>query len=969
MTSTAEEILELNSKKENNFYYNHPIEDIYEEFSVDPKNGLSSEQAFKYLEAYGPNELKVVRKSSLKAMLAPIINLLIIIYLISALAMWLLGEVTKTIPTFIIVGFNAIVAIFQQSRAEKQLEALKKLSEATATVIRDGKETVLPTNEVVVGDIIKVKTGDKIPADCRIIESSNLSVDESSLTGESEPVKKTRSTNQNLDEDLPLQDQKNMIFFGTFVALGQCSAIVVHTGIHTEIGKISTMLEESNTGEIPLLKYHFTVVQYLGVGVLILIIFSIIWKSIILSRFEIFTWESFKEAMVLSIDLGMKVMPINLPLLTTIVLLTGVLIMAQKGVIVRELSRTESLGRVSVVCSDKTGTLTKNEMTITNIWTVSKEYEVSGYGYDPEGNVHFSWNKANPVENKELDVLVYSGYLNNNCVLNKQVVETLGKTKSKTTWSIIGLPTEASLKVLGKKYQSDIDNNTKDYEFIHEFSFDSSIKRMSKLYKKNGNHNLFTKGATEWILPLCSQYQLDGKTLPINDEIREKILENMNLYASQGYRILTITNREINEKELVQDLESDNAREIYESNLIFLGFVVILDPPRDDVFQAITDCKKAGISVIMITGDSISTGKAIAEKLDIYNEKNNLAIEGNQLESISDKNFPRVSVYGRVSPEHKQTIVQRYQDMGKIVSMSGDGVNDALALSMADCGLAMGIQGTEVAKEAADMVITDDSFSTIVTGIREGRGLFMKIRTIIYFFVCISVMEAIILFSATLNIYNPFFEMWDYGQLNILYVTAHMFPSLGFTFGNISKNIMDEKPRDSAEIITKDIIKIMLVQMILIGLAIIIVYYLCLNGTIGLSPFNLSGIGYNGSSTDVSLFQIKARTMGFVILFILESLIMPLQIRRINHPLKDSLHDIDYLKEFLFYLPSLLILIIGIYSLSIQEFIGRTIGDMFNFNFMYLDFWDWVICIIACLPALFGFEYVRKIARKKHIVF
>jgi len=966
MTSTAEP---TTLKPENNFYYNYPLEEIYNEFSVDPINGLNTEQASKYLELNGPNELKVVKKSSLKAILAPIINLLIIIYLISAVAMWALGEVTKTIPTFIIVGFNGIVAIFQQMRAEKQLEALKKLSEASATVIRNGNEVVLPTNEVVVGDIIKVKTGDKIPADCRIIESNNLSVDESSLTGESEPVKKTPSDGKNLEEELPLQEQKNMLFFGTFVALGRCTAIVVHTGIYTEIGKISTMLEESNTGEIPLRKKMNNVAKFLGIGVLILIIFSIIWKSFILTQLEMFNWDSFKEAMVLSIDLGMKVMPINLPLLTTIVLLTGVLIMAQKGVIVRELSRTESLGRVSVVCSDKTGTLTKNEMTITKIWTVSKEYEVSGYGYDPEGTVHFSWNKVNPVENKELDMLVYSGYLNNNCVLNKQVVGTLGKTKSKTTWSIIGLPTEASLKVLGKKYNPDIDDNTDDYKFIYEFSFDSSIKRMSKLYKKDGKHILFTKGATEWILPLCSQYQLDGKFLSINDDIRAKILENMNLYASQGYRILTITNREINEDQLVHDLESDNARETCESDLVFLGFVVILDPPRDDVFQAITDCKNAGISVIMITGDSISTGKAIAEKINIYDARKNLAIEGNQLESISDKDFPKVSVYGRVSPEHKQTIVQRYQEMGKVVSMSGDGVNDALALSMADCGLAMGISGTEVAKEAADMVITDDSFSTIVTGIREGRSLFMKIRTIIYFFVCISVMEAIILFSSTLNVNDPFFEMWDYGQLNILYVTAHMFPSLGFTFGNISKTIMDEKPRDSAEIITKDIIKIMLVQMILMGLAIIIVYYLCLNGVIGLSEFNLSGIGFNGSPNEVSQFQIKARTMGFVILFILESIIMPLQIRRINHPLKDSLHDIDYLKEFLFYIPSFLILLIGIYSLSIQEIIGQNIGSMFNLNFMFLDFGDWVICLIACLPALFGFEYIRKIARKKHITF
>jgi P-type Ca2+ transporter type 2C len=946
-------------------YYNKNLKEIYEKFKVEQKKGLSTEQAQASLEKYGPNELKKVKKSLLKVILAPLLNLLIIIYLISAFAMAALGEVQRTVPTFIIVGANCLIAIIQQLRAEKQMEALQKLSSATATVIRDGKEVELATHLVVLGDIVKLKQGDKIPADCRIIESRNLLADEASLTGESEPVKKSRKGGPIAGEKLPIQDQKNMIFLGTFVSAGQCTAIVVKIGSNTEIGKISTLLEESSTGEIPLRKKMNNFAKILGIGVVVLLVFSIIYKSIILTAQDNMSGANFKIAMIDSIDLGMKVMPINLPLLTTIVLLTGVLAMASKGVIVRELSRTESLGRVSIVCSDKTGTLTKNEMTVLHVWTTSQEYEVTGFGYDVDGKVIIPSDKENPVKNENLDLLTISGYLNNNSTLIKEEVETLGKGKSKISWSIIGLPTEASLKVLGQKYITNIEQLAGEYKFFHEFGFDSSIKRMSKLYEKDGKLLQYSKGATEWTLPLCSQYYEDGKTKQMTNEVSNTITENMKRFAGEGYRILTITYRELNKSALPKDMDDAKSRTFCEQEMVFLGFVVILDPPRDDVSGAVEECKGAGIKVIMITGDSISTGRAIATKLGIFTEGENLAIEGREVGTLTDEDFPKVTCYGRVSPEHKQIIIQRYQKMGKVVSMSGDGVNDALALSMADCGLAMGIAGTEVAKEAADMIITDDSFSTIITGVEEGRGLFMKIRTIIYFFICISIMEAVILFSSTLGP-DPFFAMFDYWQLNLLYVTAHMFPSLGFTFGNNAKAIMDEKPRDSAEIITKPILKIMVIHMILMGAAIAGVYYLCLYEVIPVSDFNLSGIGPTNADP-VPNAQIKARTMAFMVLFILESLIMPLQIRRINQSLGDSLRDIDYKKEFLFYLPSILALIGLIYNLEVQQFLIDVLS--WNSNFMFLDFYDWLICLAFCLPGILGFELIRKGARNKGIKF
>ncbi|MCK5347690.1 MAG: cation-transporting P-type ATPase, partial [Candidatus Heimdallarchaeota archaeon] len=337
-------------------------------------------------------------------------------------------------------------------------------------------------------------------------------------------------------------------------------------------------------------------------------------------RYETFTWDLFKTALIDSIFLGMKVMPITLPLLITIVLLTGVLALAKKGVIVREISRTESLGRVSVVCTDKTGTLTKNEMTVVKIWTPVGEYDVDGFGYAPQGKVLYAGNKTTSDQNEDLDQLVLSGYLNNNSTIKSEVVETLGRGKTKIKWTILGLPTEAALKVLGQKYQKDIETTVQAYNSLWEFNFDSSIKRMSSIFTNHEDTLLFTKGATEWILPLCSQYQNNGKTIPLNEEMRLKILDSMHNYASQGYRLLSITIRKIPKEGLSKNYEKEGVRELYETDLTFLGFVIILDPPRDDVFDAIKECKSAGITTIMITGDSISTGTAIAKQLGIYTE-------------------------------------------------------------------------------------------------------------------------------------------------------------------------------------------------------------------------------------------------------------------------------------------------------------------------------------------------------------
>ena len=945
--------------------YNTPLDQIFAKAKTDADSGLSEEQVSASFELYGRNLIEKKKISLWKVIIAPIINLLIIIYLISAFAMWALGEVERTTPTFIIVGLNTIIAIIQQLRAEKKLDALQKLSIAHCTVVRDGKEVEIKTTEIAVGDIVLLRQGDKVPADCRLIEAVNLSIDEASLTGESEPVKKVDGDLLLGDGDIPLHDQKNMAFLGTFVSSGFGKGVVVQVGPETEIGQISSKLEASTTGEIPLRRKMNQFAKYLGLGVLTLLIISIIHKSYLLSvlpGYEL-TLDTFRLALIDSIDLGMKVMPINLPLLTSIVLLTGVVAMAHKGVIVREISRTESLGRVSVVCSDKTGTLTKNEMTALYIWTLGREYEVSGRGYSPVGEIS-PIGDTNTIENSVLEKLILSGYLNNNCKLIREMVETATKEGEAEKWVIKGLPTEASLKVLAKKYPIDLTQVEEAYKFIYEFSFDSSIKRMSTVFRYNESPILFTKGATEWLLPLCSR-ALDGEgnKVDLSEQRKTNILDNMMRYASEGYRVLSIAYRPL-EVEMLTKIGQEDVRGDFEQDLTYLGFVVILDPPREDVKQAVAECESASVKVIMITGDSLPTAKAIGSQLDIF-RPGNLALEGKLLSELGDEEFLNTTVYARVSPEHKEIIVRRYQDMNRIVAMTGDGVNDALALSLADCGLAMGVTGTEVAKQAADMVITDDAFGTIVTGLEEGRGLFMKIRNVIYFFICISVMESIIFFSSTFLHTDPYYEMFDYWQLNLLYVTAHMFPSLGFTFGNNSKYIMQEEPRNTAEIISKDIFLLMIVHMVLMGLGIVLAYYLTDYGIIGLSEFNLEGIVH--VTETVSAEKSKARTMAFVVLFILISFCLPLQIRRMNYSVFDSLRDMDYLREFIFYIPSVLLLIGAIYNVEVQFFMAEVIN--WPLNFMFLDLRDWLICIALCLPGSVGFELVRLYCRKKGITF
>ncbi|MFX1499559.1 MAG: cation-translocating P-type ATPase, partial [Promethearchaeota archaeon] len=693
-------------------YYNLELEQIYKTLETDPKNGLTEKEAAKRLGQYGLNEIPKVSKGFIKIYLAPLFNWLIVIYLIGAIILilaWALigeGDLLTVALTLFIVLLNCVVAVIQQYRATKKLKALRELTAPTSTIIRDGQKQEILTKEIVIGDLLVLNQGDKIPADSRIIESFNLVVNEASLTGESEPVRKNELGDALKKTDISIGECSNMVFYGTFISTGTGKSIVVKTGGNTEIGKISHGLEEAGTSEIPIRQKMNNFGKWLGIIVFIawLITLVILWIT------------RGSPEIVESLNSALDLMPINIPLLVTIVLITGVLSMAHHGVIIRNLASVDSLGRVSVVCSDKTGTLTKNQMSIQHVWTNGSIFRVTGSGYTPEGEIIKMDDPKNPTYVKHIDefpylkMLLTAGFLNNNSALIKNEIEISGKIIP--NWSVVGSPTEGALMVLFQKGMGDY--LLDDYESITEYPFDSSLKRMTKLYKKDHAYYSFTKGASEILIPQCTKILYNDSKINFSEDIKNKVIEIVNLYANQGYRVLSLCYK-------IMDTippEGDKGREISESDMIYIGFVTILDPPREGVKESVDQCHEAGVDVVMITGDSPSTARAIAAQIDIVSDESDIAIEGkdiNNYESYGE--FKKIKVFARVSPEHKEDIVEKFQEQKKVVAMTGDGVNDALALNMADAGVAMGIAGTDVAKEASDMVISDDSFNSIVTGI------------------------------------------------------------------------------------------------------------------------------------------------------------------------------------------------------------------------------------------------------------
>ncbi|GAB4307928.1 MAG: calcium-translocating P-type ATPase, SERCA-type [Promethearchaeota archaeon] len=958
----------------NRFFALSP-DDLYAALATGP-SGLSDEEAARRLEQEGPNELPKVSKGFLKVYLAPLFNWLIVIYLVGAtilLVATVLGEegsMTMIALTLGIVLLNCLIAIFQQLRATKKLEALKALSAPTATVVRGGEKKVVPSREVVPGDILVLSQGDRVAADARLIECSNLETNEASLTGESEPVRKDASTlSVPNSAEVPLVDQRNVVFYGTHVTTGNGKAIVVSTGAATQIGKISAGLDEAGSGEIPIRQKMNNFGKWLGLAVLAF------WAVVFL-----ITWGATGKATVFkSLNSAMDIMPINIPLLVTIVLLTGVLNMAQHGVIVRNIASVDSLGRVSVVCTDKTGTLTKSEMSVRDVWVDHQLYEVEGVGYDPVGTAYLvgDGGKRTPVGDVRAHAglwsLVLTGVLNNNAGITERKIQLDDREVSR--WAAVGSPTEAALVTLYRKLAKEED--LKGYHFVAEYPFNSSVKRMTKVYRRDGRLVGFTKGAAEVVLPACTRVgRRDGRVDPLDEEERGLIKRTIDEFAGRGYRVLVLCLRELGDLTLSQE-DPQAAREEVERDLTFLGFVTILDPPREGVKEAVDACHRAGVDVVMITGDSPVTARAIARAIDVVVSDDEKVVEGKDIPEVaSDEEFNKIRVFARVSPVHKQEIVERYQRQKKVVAMTGDGVNDSLALNMADAGIAMGIQGTDVAKEASDMVISDDSFTSIVTGIHQGRGIFAKIRAVVFFYICINLFEGIVQFvlSPVLNLPyfldEQFYLMWIF-----LSVTVHVFPGLILTFDTISDDVMEQKPRNSEEILSRNTFALLLAFGGLLAVSMLAVYFLVMSGTYPVVPHNLefgsldpyylyTASTYHLTPT-VNVKHAKALTMLMTTLFFCESM-LAFQIRRPNKGTWRSLKE-DKNK----YLWSVTALLFGVffflmYVPGVQTSLAA-VG--INFGFMFLTGLDWLVCLGCALLCNATFEVVKLVAIRRGVKF
>ena len=692
-------------------------------------NGLTSQQAQQRVEEYGPNEIKKEKRTSpLKLLLDQFTDVLMIILLIATGLSIAVGEVTDAIIIIAIVIASAVLGFSQEYRSGKAVEALKKMTAPTANVLRDGKEVKIPANQLVPGDIIFLYTGDKIPADARLLEVFTMKTDEASLTGESSPVNKSVLT---LPDQTPLNDRRNLVFTGTVVVYGRGKALVTSTGMNTEFGKIAEMVQAAPQEQTPLEKRMGSVGKWIGI-LCVIVALSVGLVGIVVEHRKIV------DMLLWAISLAVAAVPEALPAIITGALAIGMYRMAKVNTIVKRLPAVETLGSTSVICSDKTGTMTKGEMTVQRLYLNDQTLKVTGIGYAPQGDFQLEDKTIAPDEN--LRTLLKIAVLCNDSKLEKDT--KTGK------WTVKGDPTEGALVVAAAKAGINKEELEKQEPRIAEVPFSSERKRMTTIHSVEGKKIAYMKGAPELILGRCSQIFLDGKVQPLTKEIREKHHKVTETMAQQALRNLGFAY-----KELPDNTEQFNDEK--ERDFVFVGIMGMIDPPRPEVKDAIAICKTAGIRVVMITGDHKLTAIAVAKELNLLCDDCQV-LTGQELELMTDEQLAqvveKVVVYARVAPEHKTRIVKAWKQKDEVVAMTGDGVNDAPALKMSDIGIAMGISGTEVTKEAADMVLADDNFASIVKAVKEGREIFENIKKYLTYLLQCNIMEILVMFFAVVSV-------------------------------------------------------------------------------------------------------------------------------------------------------------------------------------------------------------------------
>ena len=800
-------------------------EEVLHQLHSPSEKGLSSEEAEQRLQEFGPNELTEAPPTTFWQMLREqFANFVVILLIVAAIISAALGDYVEAAAIMAIVVLNAALGVFQERRAEQSLAALRKLAAPDALVLRDGSRRAIPAGQVVPGDIVLLDAGNYVPADVRLLEAINLRVEEAALTGESVPVQKDASVR--LESDIPLGDRKNTAFMGTMVNYGRGRGIVVATGMRTEIGMIAEMLQSVQQEPTPLQRRLDQLGRSLGWAALAVcgLVFLAGWLQG-LAPLDMF---------IIAVSLAIAAVPEGLPAVVTISLALGMREMIKRNALIRRLSSVETLGSATVICSDKTGTLTQNEMTATAMWVNGQSFEITTNGYSPQGEFLVDGEPINPVDYQAALTTLWIAALNNDADL-----EVSGASDMKQTYRMVGDPTEGALIVASAKAGARARALNLAYPRVQEVPFDSERKRMTTVHvlhdprtedlspfadedPKDRDYVITVKGAPDVVLDLCTHYQrMDDYAIPLDEAQRERILSANDQMTEDALRVLAMAYR------VVPEMPDEITPENLEYDLTFVGLVGMIDPPRSEVPPALETGREAGIRTVMITGDYPRTARAIAESIGLM-QAGHQVLTGPDLNKMDLKTLEsrvgETDVFARVSPEHKLRIVEALQANGEVVAMTGDGVNDAPSIKRADIGVAMGITGTDVAKESADMVLTDDNYASIISAVEQGRVIYSNIRKFVYYLLSCNLAEIATIFIGTLVTGSSPLTAIQLLWLNLITDGA---PALALATEKGDPDIMDQPPRPSSEpIINRFMQAGIAVQTIAITAATLFAYFI-----------------------------------------------------------------------------------------------------------------------------------------------
>ncbi|MFO3667790.1 cation-translocating P-type ATPase [Anaerococcus kampingiae] len=888
--------------------YKGSINEVVKKHGTDPKRGLTSSEASARLEKYGPNMIESSNKKSIwKKIFEQIADPMVLLLIAAAIVSAFTGDAIECAIIIAIVVINAIMSIIQEGKAEDSVAALQKMSSPEATVIRDGKRGHVKAEDLVPGDIVVLETGDIIPADMRLIETSNLKIDESSLTGESVAVEKDASFTTN--EDVGIGDRENYAHSSSIVTYGHGIGLITGTGSNTEIGKIATSLDEVEDKDTPLQNQLKKLSKVLAILVIVVCI-AVFAVGYLRGGADLL------ENFMIAVSLAVAAIPEGLTAVVTIVLSIGMNRMAERKAIVKNLLSVETLGSTTAICSDKTGTLTQNEMTITKIYTNDKEYEVEGSGYKPEGDIRDEEKEVVDGDD-QIKLLMTIASLCNDANLIRDGEE----------YKITGDPTEGAMLTFAEKWNINQEDLNEKHPRIQEIPFDSTRKMMTTFHELDGKYYAMTKGAPDVIMKNSSKILIDGNLIEFSDAKRKELADENNDLASQALRVMAYAFKPL------ESLDTDLTTENIEHDMVFVGLTGMIDPPRPEARAAVAECHASGIDVIMITGDYFETALAIAKDLGIADSRDQ-AMQGSELNDKTDAEIREIvktkRIFARVSPENKTQLVKALQENDEIVAMTGDGVNDAPAIKNADIGISMGITGTDVAKDASDMILVDDNFATIVNAVEEGRVIFSNIKKFVSFLLSCNIAEVLIVFiSILLGLPSPLTPI----QLLWLNLVTDAFPALALGVEPAEPGLMEEPPRDPRQsIISGDVKTNLILQSIYITIAVLAAYIV---GLKWIFPDSIEG----------------AHTMVFATL-ITSELLRAFSVRSTKYTLKELGFTTN---------PNLIKAVLLSFSLLLVVMYVPVLTELFEI----VSFtWEWIpVLILSLIPLVLG--EIGKIVRKK----